>query len=922
MGAWRMGIMVLAVFAAGGMHWAAPAQPPAERLWPTFRHDAQLTGRSPLTGDFPAAPAVAWRHDLHANQVPVQTPYFADYDGDQMHEVLIRTRNSLTLLDADGSVMWEKTGLSRPGIVYREDFAGNGSLGIVITTSDLVTATYWIIDSVTGTMTELFKIENSFGMHVRYGSILPGVPGMQLALFWTGDPPEGREWPGHGYLWSFEDGCDHPRKRFETHIMGYLISPLMAFEDFDRNGTPDLYVVGHEHVQVWDLQTGETLYEGFWHDEFIRNYSSTLGVIRFPGRDYPSLLMINPHLPGAYVVDLKDGKPVRRWKQVVGPLENQYQRAVEIDPGASDAYCDLDGDGVPEMLARVRNEHQDGQDRLVIWRAEDGERLYDGAWIEIVSVEDLDGAAPPEILIQGDGGLEIGRWNGNAIEIVDTLAGTEPVFAPPAPLRDPTRFSPRAQFSNPHLWRPSPEASTFFLKDAGGVFVAELNADGQLRKVADAPADHPATGFVPVAERMKTTLAAAGNLHQILQEGQVLHEVEITSERQYLAPPALVGALGGAVRILAKTAEANIESITPAGESDGILLKQHPATAGLHVEPTCLGSILDVDGDGENEFLSSTAAGGPAIVAVDAAGQEKLRIAPAGPLSELVLVATGKRNDQPGNWIVARWQTEPKTMGVAWFVSGLGIDGSPLWQRTGYGMYQGEPTQFLQRAPTAVADYNADGGDDLFVSSENFFGIMAGTDGTDLLGPKNILDKRPDDIWPAYSTPILVDLDGAAPPEMIHARSFGSTYVATWESEPLLSVKLSRDTTARRFPAAADLDGNGALEVITSQLNGLLIAYNVLPPSGTPGERWRHPLPGTVSDLISADLDDDGREELLVGCEDGRLYALREDAGQCAVLWSVDLGAAVGSPILADMGEAGGPAILVPTEDGWLYCLR
>jgi outer membrane protein assembly factor BamB len=87
-------------------------------------------------------------------------------------------------------------------------------------------------------------------------------------------------------------------------------------------------------------------------------------------------------------------------------------------------------------------------------------------------------------------------------------------------------------------------------------------------------------------------------------------------------------------------------------------------------------------------------------------------------------------------------------------------------------------------------------------------------------------------------------------------------------------------------------------------------------------ERWRFDPGRPISRLIAADLDGDGRMELLFGCDDGKLYALGEREGKPRLLWSVPLGRRVGEPILADLDGDGRPAILVAAEDGVLYCFK
>src|SRR5207237_4615601 len=87
-------------------------------------------------------------------------------------------------------------------------------------------------------------------------------------------------------------------------------------------------------------------------------------------------------------------------------------------------------------------------------------------------------------------------------------------------------------------------------------------------------------------------------------------------------------------------------------------------------------------------------------------------------------------------------------------------------------------------------------------------------------------------------------------------------------------------------------------------------------------QRWEFDMKRPVSRLIAAELDGDGRQEVLFGCDDGKLHALGERDGKPRLLWSVALGRRVGEPILVDVAGDGRPEILVTAEDGKLYCLN
>jgi outer membrane protein assembly factor BamB/AAA+ ATPase superfamily predicted ATPase len=98
----------------------------------------------------------------------------------------------------------------------------------------------------------------------------------------------------------------------------------------------------------------------------------------------------------------------------------------------------------------------------------------------------------------------------------------------------------------------------------------------------------------------------------------------------------------------------------------------------------------------------------------------------------------------------------------------------------------------------------------------------------------------------------------------------------------------------------ADLDGDGRDEVLVATETGLQVF-------GTSDEverreLWRSPSLGPVAALTVGDTDGDGRGEVLAGSQDGRVYALTAD-GQ--MLWDVPLQAAV---LALDAGDVDGDA--------------
>ena len=191
--------------------------------------------------------------------------------------------------------------------------------------------------------------------------------------------------------------------------------------------------------------------------------------------------------------------------------------------------------------------------------------------------------------------------------------------------------------------------------------------------------------------------------------------------------------------------------------------------------------------------------------------------------------------------------------------------------------------------------------------------------------------------WGAYATPLVVDLFGNRKPLVFHNNAYALTLLTKLDGAPVWHYGLTRDTTHASKAGLADLDGDGTIELVTTQKDGLLRAFDSGPlqeryPS-CPSEgkltaanhggnvHWTLRLPPPLSDFATLDVDADGRTELLCESGDGKLYALKAAGATCRILWSVDLGARVGSPVIADLDGDLKPECLVSTSDGRLHCL-
>ena len=271
-----------------------------------------------------------------------------------------------------------------------------------------------MVDGRTGRSILLWKDENNFGGHTRFGKLLAGVAGAQVASTSSGQTPPAPH-GGSIRLVSFENGLDRPHFRIRQSLPGDFYSPLMLFDDLDADGAVEMVVISHE--ALWTFDTGERpaeVHGAIRADDphLLRHRRLGEALARRPaplaGHDQP------PSARGSR----RSGRtaspgPTTLWKVVVGGKEDQYQSAIRIVPGGPDVVSDLDGDGRYEVLASITNEHGDRSQHLVVFDASTGRRLAEAGDERILSVDDLDGDGRPEVLLQEASRLRLAHWNGD-----------------------------------------------------------------------------------------------------------------------------------------------------------------------------------------------------------------------------------------------------------------------------------------------------------------------------------------------------------------------------------------------------------------------------------------------------------------------------------------------------------------------------
>src|SRR5262245_54091860 len=448
--------------------------------WPTYRYDPALTAASPLRGGLAEAPRVAWSLDLGGPHVPSESVVVRDVTGDGRDEFLTLTADSVTCRDGRGRLLWKLDNFLNPAILDILDFAGDGSRGILLTTSRAGKVDTYMVSGRTGKATHLWLDENNFGGHTRVGKLLAGVAGVQIAATASGQTPPAAH-GGDVRLVSFERGLERPHFLVRHHVTGVFYSPLILVADLDGDGREELVVLSHEQVWAFDPRTGrQTFYAPY--AQSIRTYMATVAVVKLKPTDAcPALVMINPSLPGLKAVS-QDGKTFARelWKVVVGGKEDQYQKHVTVAPAGTSLVYDLDNNSHHSILASIKNEHGDGATHLVVFDAGTGRRLAELPGAEVLAADDLDGDGKQELLLQRGSDSSICRWKAGELQTVWHQADLLPVLRPlpqGSDLRLTSGSSATAK-GNTTLWREKAGSASFLLRFPDGVHACRLGVDG------------------------------------------------------------------------------------------------------------------------------------------------------------------------------------------------------------------------------------------------------------------------------------------------------------------------------------------------------------------------------------------------------------------------------------------------------------
>ncbi len=219
-------------------------------------------------------------------------------------------------------------------------------------------------------------------------------------------------------------------------------------------------------------------------------------------------------------------------------------------------------------------------------------------------------------------------------------------------------------------------------------------------------------------------------------------------------------------------------------------------------------------------------------------------------------------------------------------------DGTLLWKYNTGGCNDASP---------AIADVDLDGDLEVIIPTSSpykvycFDGESGDVEWSTSTGYPNCID----------SPPAIADVDNDNKPEVILGTFYGYVFCLDGEDGGVnWQVNLGTDSYIQSGPNILDLDSDGQLDIVVSQYAGDCRVYALKGDDGS--TLWYSDLP---QDYMYhggsfADIDEDGKPEIAIGCYDNHVYVFNGEDG--SLLWDYTAPYYIASPTsIADLNNDG-----------------
>lgn len=905
-------------------------------LWPELRHDKEISGHQSLPGNI-TQPQVAWKKRLGG---PVFDAY--TFQNDQQTYILLIYGGCLVCHNKDGLLHWKTSPHGIEAVIGIEDIDDDGDIEIVASNG----RSFFVFNANTGrTLCEEYIGPPRSGGFIYTNALLHRFnslgPGMQLVI--------GMLSSKEVIMYDFSEGATIPRRR-HTFRMEDFFHPSVLAIDIDNDGVEELVVTKLSSIFAFDPISGELKAECTWTSGGDRKRNYGLFEARDLNRSGAMDLLLLSYVVSRHIAVVENdgsGKLHSRWDRFIGHIYPNDETELR--------YCwnsclDIDNDNCLEIVVSVWNGKGDQRWQTEVIDAHDGNTkktffdLYlrgifpgrgDHHPILLLTKETLrmPGLTGELLLLESQNHTLASVWKGNGV----------------IPLgRFPRRSATKTAFRIEHppdddIWYAELNGSlTFFLLDEHRHLVLLQKTNNQWT-----------TNTIYGVENIGALLAIEdinndneqeflisdwnGNLYAIKENGSILFTIE-TGMRYRYGASLYFYAKPFAQPVVTANGEERFCAVPDGGEQIHMFRwstsEQQPV---YKWSIKARGRVGPEEGHHSPSFIEWN--GQPALlVAIIGTGQAVLK---ALALDQTELVCY-KLPDIPANPPLPRgrtgiheYQLLDTDSGPITIISGFrtgsmnsettyglnGTTGQVLWQHTTINA-QTEAAFAPWNAMTVCGEPRAP--QLVFLAKDTFCQLDARTGNLIhpawQLRPYNTADLlnrgMSVDDFSAYGTPSPIYNHKNNSTAWILLCNYGGIGVVNsdhsvqwWRSFPLPTLTTS-------FGGIADIDNDGIIEVGLSLADGDFVCLR----ADTGLEKWRLHLGMVAADIVTCDINGDGRIEFILATREGTLLAIGANQdGVGYVQWSLNFDFSLGPPIIADFNNDGISEILVVSGDGWLY---
>ena len=917
---------------------------PKNGSWRQYRSDAQLTGKSSLTGNI-SCPELLWAHDLGVRQTWVAITTDNSSESEMDLPINGETGNwwrAHNQYEIDGLLLTlDKNG--NPS-VFPSGYAGEHKIGDYL--SEL--PGYERISCDTG----MFQIEA--GGYDPLPCYMQNRNANQWETIWTSDPFEGF-----------------------TNSMSTRGQPIVG--DFDNDGDLETAVLPWYSMHILDLATGRLEQTGIYQGPTLPGDRTTGRAYGFFGAynldDDPKteFVILGDFEMFISVIGWRDGQLVELWDHQIeaGTFLNEAAHHTGVNPVA-----DIDGDGLPEIVTSIYNENGDQLWHVVVFDGISGEIKLDLADSYLSGLGDLDGDGVAELFTTTTSGSAIPEYGpstiyslltGSPISIWHSSTMGFEIYDLPT---YPDHVNSRAAYGRRTMFLRND------LKEGGPVFITREQNDleptitlhfyqmeegtmseiGVIRgpnlEVISFPSSDPSLGILVKAttRTSENTLQLSGLKAEVVYSGRTQRGDGHPAAKKSLLTGTVVGSLrsGDGPLIITQGYGEQIHALRYSQGSSTLeqvwQVSGRGMVGGITANGRGYGSVLlaDITGNGELAVIAATVSeeGLAIIKALDADGlsiwESSFEIPGEPPIYSVAGITNwtaGYFNSHDHQDILVSFRDTKYASDQLFLLEGR--NGELLWTKRLGGYYSGCGEKHFVGAGgwnLAVLDWDGDGLDEILNLTSGLFAVYDGSDGSTLINRwttnwcphyRQIFSQG----FLKHPKPVVADFLGAGSEQILFTGVDATIAVVQLDGSVVWNTPFFSGSPVGTMQGVGDLNGDSLIDLVSvghcksdNQEVQILDASN-----GT--LQWSLSIPGLCNagtHVSTVDLDGDGRDEALFTHENN-IYAVGVDQQVGAVLlWQVQAEpdawfAELGDVVIADVDGSGMPQLIVNTSSGYIY---